>query len=182
MTGREPWTSATSSDPVFLDYLSDPLGFLPTILPISPELNEVLIRMLDVDWCQRITLREVRHVMARVTSLYSLDVVFEGSKAYYPWESREDVDNASIDNTSIGSMEYVKPIPKYSKDIFANMSSEIAQFRAYQSSSDATRNFESAVGDDNLKESMMGDISCSASLCLEEKEGENLISGMVETP
>ncbi|KAK0192525.1 kinase-like domain-containing protein [Armillaria mellea] len=34
-TGRNPWKSATASDPTFQAYLRDPQGFLPTVLPIS---------------------------------------------------------------------------------------------------------------------------------------------------
>ncbi|EIW78490.1 kinase-like protein, partial [Coniophora puteana RWD-64-598 SS2] len=59
-TGRNPWKSASTSDPTFQAYLQDPINFLPTVLPISPEINDILIRMLEVDWRHRITLADVR--------------------------------------------------------------------------------------------------------------------------
>lgn len=119
VTGRKPWTSATSSDPDFRRYLRDPMGFLPAVLPVSPELNEVLIRMLDVDWRQRSTLREVRYAMEEVTSLYSDGVVFEGSMARCPWEAGMDIDSVSTGTTSEDA-DHQSPDPRslsrWSKD------------------------------------------------------------------
>ena len=60
-TGRNPWESATPGDPTFQAYLRDPMGFLPTVLPISPEVNEILVKMLDVDWHERNTLHHPPH-------------------------------------------------------------------------------------------------------------------------
>ncbi|PPQ89231.1 hypothetical protein CVT25_001310 [Psilocybe cyanescens] len=94
-TGRNPWKSATPSDPTFQAYLHDPMGFLPTVLPISPEVNDILVRMLDVDWRERSTLREVRYAIEEITNFYSDGVVFEGSMARCPWESGMDIDSAS---------------------------------------------------------------------------------------
>ncbi|KAH9478742.1 Negative regulator of sexual conjugation and meiosis [Psilocybe cubensis] len=94
-TGRNPWKSATPSDPTFQAYLRDPMGFLPTVLPISPEVNEILVRMLDVDWRERSTLREVRYAIEEINNFYSDGVVFEGSMARCPWESGMDIDSAS---------------------------------------------------------------------------------------
>jgi len=59
-TGPNPWKFATPGDPTFQAYLRDPMNFLPSVLPISPEINEILVRMLDVDFRERMTLREVR--------------------------------------------------------------------------------------------------------------------------
>ncbi|KAF5311096.1 hypothetical protein D9619_008165 [Psilocybe cf. subviscida] len=94
-TGRNPWKSATPSDPTFQAYLRDPEGFLPTVLPISSEVNDILVRMLDVDWRDRANLREVRHAIERVSSFYSEGAIFEGSMARCPWESGMDIDSAS---------------------------------------------------------------------------------------
>ncbi|KAF8155527.1 kinase-like domain-containing protein [Crassisporium funariophilum] len=94
-TGRNPWKSATPGDPTFQAYLRDPMGFLPTVLPISPEVNEILVRMLEVDWRERMTLREVRYAIEDISSFYSDGVVFEGSMARCPWESGMDIDSAS---------------------------------------------------------------------------------------
>ncbi|PPQ67205.1 hypothetical protein CVT26_007278 [Gymnopilus dilepis] len=94
-TGRNPWKSATPNDPTFQAYLRDPMGFLPTVLPISPEVNEILVRMLDVDWRERSTLREVRYAIEEVTTFYSDGAVFEGSMARCPWEAGMDIDSSS---------------------------------------------------------------------------------------
>ncbi|KAF9528682.1 kinase-like domain-containing protein [Crepidotus variabilis] len=94
-TGRNPWKSATPGDPTFQAYLRDPMNFLPSVLPISAEVNEILIRMLEVDWRERMTLREVRYAIEEVTSFYSDGVVFEGSMARCPWESGMEIDSAS---------------------------------------------------------------------------------------
>ncbi|KAF6764132.1 other/RAN protein kinase [Ephemerocybe angulata] len=94
-TGRNPWKSATADDPTFQAYLRDPYGFLPTVLPISPELNEVLIRMLNVDWRKRMNVADIRYAIEDLTSFYSDGVVFEGSMARCPWEAGMDIDSAS---------------------------------------------------------------------------------------
>jgi len=111
VTGRKPWTSATSSDPSFQQYLRDPMGFLPTVLPISPELNNVLIRMLDVDLRDRITLRDVQYAIEEVTSFYSDGVVFEGSIARCPWESGMDIDTDSASSTGTTPEDIGPPSP-----------------------------------------------------------------------
>lgn len=94
-TGRNPWKSATPGDPTFQAYLRDPMGFLPTVLPISPEINDILVRMLEVDFRERVSLREVRYAIEDINSFYSDGVVFEGSMARCPWESGMDIDSAS---------------------------------------------------------------------------------------
>ena len=78
-TGRNPWKSATPNDPTFQAYLRDPFNFLPSVLPISPEFNDILVRMLEVDWRRRTTLREVRYAIERVNNFYSDDVIFKGN-------------------------------------------------------------------------------------------------------
>lgn len=94
-TGRNPWKSATPGDPTFQAYLRDPMNFLPSVLPISVEVNEILVRMLDVDWRERMTLREVRYAIEEVTNFYSEGVVFEGSMARCPWEAGMEIDSGS---------------------------------------------------------------------------------------
>lgn len=91
-TGRNPWKSATLSDPTFQAYLRDPYGFLPTVLPISPELNNLLVRMLEVDWRDRLTISEVREALDDISTFYSDGVVFQGSMARCPWEATMDLD------------------------------------------------------------------------------------------
>ena len=98
-TGRNPWKSATLSDPTFQAYLRDPLHFLPSVLPISQEINVILVRMLDVDWRKRMTLRDVRYAIEGVKNFYSDGVMFEGSMARCPWEAGMEIDNTSSAST-----------------------------------------------------------------------------------
>ncbi|KAG6836330.1 hypothetical protein H0H93_009080 [Arthromyces matolae] len=85
-TGRNPWKTATMNDLTFQTYLRDPLNFFPSVLPVSLEINDLLLQMLHVDWKQRITLPELRLEMEDITTFYAPDVVFEGSQAKCPWE------------------------------------------------------------------------------------------------
>ncbi|KAG8216774.1 serine/threonine protein kinase, negative regulator of sexual conjugation and meiosis [Butyriboletus roseoflavus] len=94
-TGRNPWKSASSSDPTFQAYLQDPLNFLPTVLPISAEVNNILCRMLEVDWRRRITLSEVRIAIQQVDHFYAEGVIFEGSMARCAWEIDVDIESDS---------------------------------------------------------------------------------------
>ncbi|KAI0676382.1 kinase-like protein [Trametes maxima] len=97
ITGRNPWKSASADDCTFQAYLKDPLHFLPTVLPISQEVNSLLTHTLEVDWRHRITLREMRHALKAIDNFYSPDVVFEDSMARCPWEAglRADADSDS---------------------------------------------------------------------------------------
>jgi hypothetical protein len=188
-TGRNPWKSATPGDPTFQAYLRDPMGFLPTVLPISPEINEILVRMLDVDWRERSTLREVRYAIEEVTNFYSDAVVFEGSMARCPWESGMDIDSASSgttpEDTGPQSPAPQSPIPKnvdellsshWSKDstsdiVFAHQS--LAEGSSYgapwttYSSCGATWNFGSPVSsssdDDHFRMDMFDGVRTPSS-------------------
>ena len=109
-TGRNPWKSATPNDPTFQAYLRDPMGFLPSVLPISAEVNKILVRMLEVNFLDRMTLREVRYAIQRVTSFYSDGVIFEGSMARCPWESGMDIDTASSDTNPYANPSHSPPV------------------------------------------------------------------------
>ncbi|KAG6860560.1 hypothetical protein C0995_009842 [Termitomyces sp. Mi166 len=85
-TGRNPWKTATTDDLTFQAYLRDPSNFFPSVLPISLEINDILLQMLHIDWKQRIALPELRQQMEDITSFYAPDAVFEGSQARCPWE------------------------------------------------------------------------------------------------
>ncbi|KAI9438600.1 kinase-like protein [Lactarius indigo] len=95
ITGRNPWKSASSSDPTFQAYLQDPVSFLPSVLPISAEVNEILLRTLDINWQNRISLRELRRAIKGVSTFYADDVVFEGSMARCSWEAGIDITHGS---------------------------------------------------------------------------------------
>ncbi|KAG7094790.1 hypothetical protein E1B28_005605 [Marasmius oreades] len=94
-TGRNPWKSASASDPTFQAYIRDPFGFLPTVLPISQELNAVLVRMLEIEWRQRMTIPELRQAIEEVDTFYSEGAIFEGSMARCPWEAGMEIDSDS---------------------------------------------------------------------------------------
>lgn len=98
-TGRNPWKSASSSDPTFQAYLQDPLNFLPTVLPISAEVNNILRRMLEVDWRRRITLSEVKASIQQVDHFYAEGVIFDGSMARCAWEIDVDIESDSDSST-----------------------------------------------------------------------------------
>ncbi|KAH9939466.1 kinase-like protein [Amylocystis lapponica] len=102
ITGRNPWKSASEDDCTFQAYLKDPMHFLPTVLPISEEVNLLLTRVLEVDWRRRITLREMRLSIKAIDNFYSPDVLFEDSMARCPWEAGY---NAESDESSESSAE-----------------------------------------------------------------------------
>ncbi|KAI0087363.1 kinase-like domain-containing protein, partial [Irpex rosettiformis] len=68
ITGRNPWKSASIDDCTFQAYLRDPLHFLPTVLPISQEVNALLVRVLHVDWRHRMTLHDMRQAVKDIQS------------------------------------------------------------------------------------------------------------------
>jgi len=95
ITGRNPWKSASSSDPTFQAYLQDPVNFLPSVLPVSAEVNEILLRTLDINWRNRISIAELRRAIKSVSTFYADDVVFEGSMARCSWEAGIDITGGS---------------------------------------------------------------------------------------
>ena len=173
-TGRNPWKSATADDPTFQAYLRNPINFLPSVLPISSEVNDILMRMLEVDWQQRMTLREVRYAIEEVTTFYSDGVIFEGSMARRPWESGMKIDSASSGNTRDGPPPQSSPQPtevllnsRWSKDsssdiVFASQSSVdesnyAIPWNDYLSCS-ATWAFESPISSDSEQDRFRMDL------------------------
>ncbi|KAH7334606.1 kinase-like domain-containing protein, partial [Rhizoctonia solani] len=65
-TGRNPWEAASPLDTTFKSYCEDPANFLPTILPITPEANDVLTRVFERDQRKRISIPELREMVSRV--------------------------------------------------------------------------------------------------------------------
>lgn len=121
-TGRNPWKSASSSDPTFQAYLQDPLNFLPTVLPISAEVNNILCRMLEVDWRRRITLSEVRAAIQQVDHFYAEGVIFEGSMARCAWEIDVDIESDSDSSTPGEPAEQPEELhSRWSKDSDSEM-------------------------------------------------------------
>jgi hypothetical protein len=107
-TGRNPWKSATPDDSTFQAYREDPLNFLPTVLPISHELNKVLVRVLSLDWKSRYRLHEFRAAIEKIETFYSDSVVFDESLARCPWEEGLDLGNGS---TRVSATMDKYPVP-----------------------------------------------------------------------
>lgn len=64
--GRNPWKQASPDDETFCAFVYDE-EFLPNILPVSFDCNEILKRIFALDPEERITLPELRHAVRRVT-------------------------------------------------------------------------------------------------------------------
>jgi hypothetical protein len=68
---------------------------LPSVLPISAEVNEILLRTLEINWHNRIGIAELRRAIKGVSTFYAEDVVFEGSMTRCSWEAGIDISGAS---------------------------------------------------------------------------------------
>jgi len=99
VTGRNPWKSATEDDPTYLAYRREPSRFLPSVLPISEELNSLLIQTLRISWSERLSLKKLREGVESINTFYSDDVIFEGSLARCPWEAGMDLGNETTPET-----------------------------------------------------------------------------------
>ncbi|KAJ7512734.1 kinase-like domain-containing protein [Mycena galericulata] len=115
-TGRNPWKAATLSDSTFLAYLHNPTDFLTTVLPISAELNAVLVRMLEIDWRNRMTIPELRIALERVTHFYSEGAVFDGSMARCPWEVGVDLEASTSARGSFPRRSPQQRKPQWSQE------------------------------------------------------------------
>lgn len=63
--GRNPWKQACPSDETFNAYLSD-ADFLPSILPISKQCNELLKRIFTMNPASRISIKELKAEVRRM--------------------------------------------------------------------------------------------------------------------
>lgn len=71
------------------------MNFLPSVLPVSAEVNEILLRTLDINWRHRTSIAELRRAIKGVSTFYADDVVFEGSMARCSWEAGIDITGGS---------------------------------------------------------------------------------------
>lgn len=135
LTGRNPWKSASLNDPTFCAYLQDPTRFLPTVLPISDEVNALLVRVLDVDWRRRLTVTEMKEYVRRIDNFYSDDVVFEGSMARCSWELGMDVGSDTGESQQAEVVEASKTnasVSRWSSDSKSDSSMVYATYSAAQ--------------------------------------------------
>ena len=110
-TGRNPWKSATLNDDTYQAYLKDPDVFLMSVLPISEELNDILVQILQINWTARISLIDLRAAVEGVSTFYADHVIFEGSLAKCPWEAGVDLGNETVSNPPVKKRP-VPPIPE----------------------------------------------------------------------
>ncbi|KAK0497999.1 kinase-like domain-containing protein [Armillaria luteobubalina] len=73
MVGRNPWLAAKISDPCFNYFLCNPDYFLK-IFPITPAVNEVLLRIFDLRSSKRISLPELRAEINKMDRFFLTDV------------------------------------------------------------------------------------------------------------
>ncbi|PVF96475.1 Pkinase-domain-containing protein [Serendipita vermifera] len=64
--GRNPWRQASPADETFRTFVHDP-DFLPSILPVSSDCNEILKRIFTINPQNRISLPELRQSIRAVT-------------------------------------------------------------------------------------------------------------------
>ena len=110
-TGRNPWKSATLNDATYQAYLKDPDNFLMSVLPISEELNHILVQVLEIDWTARISLIDLRAAVEDVSTFYADHVIFEGGLAKCPWEAGVDFGNGTADEP-LAKKRPPPPIPE----------------------------------------------------------------------
>ncbi|QRV97777.1 Serine/threonine-protein kinase [Ceratobasidium sp. AG-Ba] len=83
-TGRNPWEAASPQDPTFKSFCADPSNFLMSILPITPQANEVFTRVFERDQTRRCSLAELRHLVLGVSRWTlrgaELDFASEGAR------------------------------------------------------------------------------------------------------
>jgi len=92
-TGCSPWNSATLDDATYKAYLTDPNNFLTSALPISDELNDVMVRILKTNWTAWMLLVDFHDAVESIGTFYASNIVFEGSLALYPWETGVELGN-----------------------------------------------------------------------------------------
>lgn len=67
ITGRTPWGKACISDRSFAEYRKSPHYYFLKLFPVTPEVNRLLLRMLALDWRDRISLADVRSAVSRIS-------------------------------------------------------------------------------------------------------------------
>jgi hypothetical protein len=78
-----------------------------SVLPISEELNDILVQILEIDWTARISLIDLRAAVEGVSTFYADHVIFEGNLARCSWEAGVDLGNGTVSNPLVER----KPVP-----------------------------------------------------------------------
>ena len=82
-----------------------------SVLPISEELNDILVQILEIDWTGRISLTDLRTAIEGLSTFYADHVIFEGNLARCPWEAGVDLGNGTASNPLVKKRP-VPPIPE----------------------------------------------------------------------
>ncbi|TFK38065.1 kinase-like domain-containing protein [Crucibulum laeve] len=85
-TSRSPWKTATHEDPIFQAFSRNSRSFLPTILPISAQFNDILVEALAVQCRNRISIHKLRDCVRAIDSFYCPSAFLEGTLAHCDWE------------------------------------------------------------------------------------------------
>ncbi|KAF9475709.1 kinase-like protein, partial [Pholiota conissans] len=137
VTGRNPWKSAMSDDPTYKAYQRDPLQFLPSVLPISEEFNNLLVQVLHIDWKKRMSLDKMREYVLSIKSFYSENVIFEGSLARCPWEAGLDLGNGHTQGQKPAEKRPVPTIPENVEPYCVfSMSEGVSEYKSQESETD----------------------------------------------
>ncbi|KAI0694226.1 kinase-like domain-containing protein [Cytidiella melzeri] len=70
VTGRNPWTRATTRDAHFSHYIQDPDGFIRDLLKMSASAGEIFKRIFTFDPVQRISLAELREAILAIDTFF----------------------------------------------------------------------------------------------------------------
>lgn len=70
LTGRIPWVQARSSVAHYAEYLRSPETFFRTYFPVSKAVNDLLLRLLDIDPRNRPTLDWVKETLLKIDTFY----------------------------------------------------------------------------------------------------------------
>ncbi|KAK0462875.1 kinase-like domain-containing protein [Desarmillaria tabescens] len=72
IAGRSPWLAAKISDPCFNYFLCNP-DYFTKIFPITPSVNQILLRVFDLRSSKRITLPELRAEITNIDRFFLTD-------------------------------------------------------------------------------------------------------------
>ncbi|KAI0756121.1 kinase-like domain-containing protein [Daedaleopsis nitida] len=115
ISGMTPWMEATPSDDAFAQFLDDPFYFRHRT-PISPDAHDILMRILELEPAERISLRDLRSEIVDVESFFNGD----GDRPLLePFRLTQSLVGTAEDGVhSITS----KPSSEYSEDYFPSTS------------------------------------------------------------
>jgi hypothetical protein len=76
--GRNPWKLASLEDPTYRAFTRDP-NFLKTILPLSDELYDILVKIFEIRPDIRISILDLRAAIIRCSGFSNICIQFQGA-------------------------------------------------------------------------------------------------------